>query len=878
MAVNAGDVYSELVLDISKYLKGFEEAEKKTKTFADNLKSAGDKMEKTGETMSKYVTAPIVAVGLAAGKLGMDFEANMSRVQAIAGATSDEMVRMNEVALKLGADTAFSAKEVAGSMEGLASAGFTVNETIDALPGLLDLAASSGADLGTATDIAASALRGFQLDASESGRVADVFAEAANRTNAGVEDMGEAMKYIAPVANAMGMSIEETAAAVGILSDAGIKGGQAGTVLRGALTRLTNPSKEAAEAMDELGMSFFDAQGNMLPMEGIIAELQKGTKDLTEEQRNQAMATLFGQEALSGMLVLTGQGPEKLAELTKGLEESGGAAKKAADIMMGNTKGAVEEMTGALETAGIKIFNTVAPTITDLANKVGGLVDKFNALSPETQENIVKFAGMAAAAGPLVKVLGKVTGGVGTLGDKFGLFSSAAGTAAKATTGAATAAGGLGASFAATALPIAGIVAGIAAVTAGGIALYKHLSGESIPAVDLFGDSVSESTQKAVTSYMELDEQATVALNQLAWSGQEVTEELKTTVTGNIDQMREQVVGSLTQQKTDGLAELEEMFSDSKAMSEEEKQEMYRIASEKYDEQIAKAEEGAARIVEILEKAKEDNRRITDEERTEINKIQEEMKETAVQTLSDSEAEQMAILERLKVESGNMSARQATEVVQNSIKQKEETIAEAEAEYTERLKFAAQLKADGSAESVALADKIIEEATRQRDESVAKATEMHEMVVEQAKLQAGEHVEQIDWEAGEVKSRWQKLIDWFKDNPIIRFFKNVSDKVSGVEGTGQDLANNLMPKSMRNARGTDYWRGGWSWVGEEGPELVELPRGTKVYPNEESVSMAKGRGDFKPVINIYSPKALSPAEMTRKSTQAQRQLAMEWGF
>lgn len=759
MAISAGDVYSELILDITKYLNGFKEAEKQTKTWVDKMNKAGKSMEKVGTSMSKYLTLPIMGVGAASVKLGMDFEANMSRVQAISGATGTELERMNQVALKLGADTAFSATEVATSMEGLASAGFTVNETINALPGLLDLAASSGADLGTATDIAASALRGFQLDASESGRVADVFAEAANRTNAGVEDMGEAMKYIAPVANAMGMSIEETAAAVGILSDAGIKGSQAGTVLRGALTRLTNPAKDAKDVMSKLGMSFSDAQGNMLPMEGIIQELQKGTKGLTQEQKNQAMATLFGQEALSGMLVLTDQGPEKLAGLTKGLEESSGAAKAAADIMMDNTKGAVEEMTGALETAGIKIFNIVAPSITDLANKISGLVDKFNALSPEAQGVIVKFAGMAAAAGPVVKIVGKIAGGIGELGDKFGWFAGAAGTAAKATTGAATAAGWLGTSFAAAALPVVGIVAGIAALTAGGIALYKHLSEESIPAVDLFGDSVSESTQKAVTGYMELDEKATVALRQLAWSSQEVTEEMATSITGNVDQMKNQVVNSLTQQKTDGLAELEGMFSNSKTMSKEEKAEMLRITSEKYDEQITQTEEGAARIAEILWAAKEGNRAITDAERMEINTIQEEMKNTAVQTLSDSEAEQMTIMERLKAESGNISARQAADVVKNSKEQRGKTIAEAEAEYNERLKYAAMLKADGSKESVALANKIVLEAKRQRDESVSKAKGMHKDVVAQAKAQAGEHASQVDWESGQVKSKWQVMKD-----------------------------------------------------------------------------------------------------------------------
>ena len=164
------------------------------------------------------MTLPVLAIGTAAITTGNDFEAQMSRVQAIAGATKDELEQLTDQAIELGAETSFSASEVAAGMENLASAGFTTNEIMEAMPGLLDLAASSGAELATASEIAASAIRGFGLEANESAHVADVFAEAAARTNAQTEDMGEAMKYVAPVAKTVGLSIEETAAAIGILS------------------------------------------------------------------------------------------------------------------------------------------------------------------------------------------------------------------------------------------------------------------------------------------------------------------------------------------------------------------------------------------------------------------------------------------------------------------------------------------------------------------------------------------------------------------------------------------------------------------------------------------------------------------------------------
>ena len=236
--VDLGTAVGYLMLDTSGFTSGFSKAKAALKTFQDESATAADKfsavgaaMTATGGTLTKSVTLPVVGLGTAIMKVGNDFEAQMSRVEAIAGATGEEMEKLNDLALQLGSDTAFSASEAAEGMENLASAGFTVNEIMEAMPGLLDLAASSGADLATATEIAASAVRGFGLEASDTTHVADVFAEAAARTNAQTEDMGEAMKYIAPVAKAMGQSLEETAAAVGILSDAGIKGSQAGTSL-----------------------------------------------------------------------------------------------------------------------------------------------------------------------------------------------------------------------------------------------------------------------------------------------------------------------------------------------------------------------------------------------------------------------------------------------------------------------------------------------------------------------------------------------------------------------------------------------------------------------------------------------------------------------
>lgn len=421
--INTENKLKQLQLEASNWTQ----AGKKIEEFGEKVTNISSKIDTLGSTLTTSLTLPVLAIGTAAVTTGNDFEAQMSRVQAIAGATKDELKQLTDQAIQLGAETTFSASEVAEGMENLASAGFNTNEIMEAMPGLLDLAASSGAELATSSEIAASAIRGFGLEADKTGHVADVFAEAAARTNAQTEDMGEAMKYVAPVAKTVGLSIEETAAAIGIMSDAGVKGSQAGTTLRGGLTRIVKPTKMVRDAMEELGVEFYDSNGKMKSLTEIIKTLQDHTKGLTDETKNQALAQIFGTEALSGMLALVNRGSDELADMTKSFENCDGAAEKMADTMLDNTKGAFESLSGSLESAGIAIQQTLAPHIKDLAKEIQDLVDDFNDLSDEQKDNVIKTALLVAAIGPAVKILGTLGKGVGTATKGIGTLSQAIG-------------------------------------------------------------------------------------------------------------------------------------------------------------------------------------------------------------------------------------------------------------------------------------------------------------------------------------------------------------------------------------------------------------------------------------------------------------------
>lgn len=471
----------------------------KLQSAGDKITGVGSKISGAGAALTMGVAAPIVGLGIAAEKTGMDFEAQMSRVQAVSGATGEQLKQLTDAAMDLGQKTTFSDQQVAEGMENLAQAGFGVDEIMKAMPGMLNLAASSGEDLASSADIAASTLRGFGLAADQAGHVADVLAKNAAQTNAAVSDTGLAMKYIAPLAQNAGWSLEQTTAAIGEMSNAGIKGEKAGTTLRGALTNLVDPSKEQADAMKEVGLNVYDANGKMNSLSDIIGQLQKGTASMTDAQRDNAVATIMGADALSGMQVLIQDGSGALDTMTQSLKDSDGASQDMADTMLNNTKGSIEQMKGSLENAGVALSKVMSPAVRDVADKVTDLSNKFSKLSPQTQENIVKFGLLAAAAGPVLLGLGKVTEAVGSSISVLGKGASGVANFVKGIAGIAPAAG--------EAVPLmTSLGLAIAANPVAGFAVAIGAAAAALGVLAIATDGVTSSTRKLLDSIDKEDQ------------------------------------------------------------------------------------------------------------------------------------------------------------------------------------------------------------------------------------------------------------------------------------------------------------------------------------------------------------------------------------
>lgn len=429
MAVNMGTAIAYLELDTSKFSKGFVSAYNDLKVFGDKSATAEQKLnglssafKTTGGLLSKNVTLPIVGVGAAAVKTATDFEAGMSEVKAISGATGSEFDALRDKAIEMGAKTKFSASDSAEAFKYMAMAGWDASAMMDGIAGVMDLAAASGEDLATTSDIVTDALTAFGLQASDSAHFADVLAQASSNSNTNVGLMGETFKYVAPVAGALGYSIEDTAVAIGLMANSGIKGSQAGTALRSTITRLAKPVGEAEKAVNDLGISMTNADGTMKPLSQTMVELREKFAGLTEEQKAQYAAMLAGQEGMSGLLAIVNASDEDFQKLTDEINNANGAAEDMASVMMDNTAGAIEQLKGALESAGILIGEQLTPYIRQLAEWITGLVEKFNSLSEEEQEQIVKFGLILAAISPVLLILSKVVSIVTTVIKAFKLL------------------------------------------------------------------------------------------------------------------------------------------------------------------------------------------------------------------------------------------------------------------------------------------------------------------------------------------------------------------------------------------------------------------------------------------------------------------------
>lgn len=466
--VDVGTAVGYLMLDTKGFQSGFKSALADLQTFRDESSTAADKFSAAGSAMSavggsltKSVTLPLVGVGAAITKVTADFESSMSKMASVAGldTAGEEFEALSEKAKEMGATTKFSASEAADAFTYMAMAGWKTESMLDGIDGIMQLAAASGEDLATTSDIVTDALTAFGLQAKDSAHFADILAAASNNANTNVSMLGESFKYVAPVAGALGYSAEDTSIALGLMANSGIKASQAGTALRTAMSNMVSPTDAMAKVMNQYGISITDASGNMKPFMTIMTDLRENMGGLDEATQAAAASTLFGKEAMSGMLAIINASDEDFNKLTESIYNADGTAAKMAETMQDNLSGQLTILKSALEGLALSFGEILVPAITDFVRWLTSVVDKFNSLSDGTKKVIVVVAAVAAAIGPLLLVLGRVSTAIGTIlnvGSKLsGVISGWSASAAAA-----------GTSLGAIAAPIAAIVAVIGVLVA----------------------------------------------------------------------------------------------------------------------------------------------------------------------------------------------------------------------------------------------------------------------------------------------------------------------------------------------------------------------------------------------------------------------------
>lgn len=516
------DALQREIAETEQQLKSLEDQAGKANTTLQQISAAGDKFQEVGQKIEGVgkkllpVTAAVTGIGAAAVKTTADFDESMSNVSAISGATGEDFNRLREKAREMGAETKFSASEAADAMSYMAMAGWKTDDMLNGISGIMNLAAASGADLATTSDIVTDALTGMGYTAADAGRLADVMAAASSNANTNVEMMGETFKYVAPVCGSLGYSMEDTALAVGLMANSGIKASQAGTQLRAAITNMVKPTESMEGVMNELGIEIANEDGSMKSLDETLkilresfavtteeqkaqrlatleqqaiadgygetlkglseeekyfqlamyagqeqikdmseAQFKKQAMDklgikvtkktnkaqvaqnlalalgtqaiegLTQEQQSAYAATLFGKEAMSGMLAIINASEEDYNKLSDAIANSEGAAEDMAETMQDNLNGQLTILKSQLQEAAIAIGDALIPKIKALVSKIQEWTDWFNKLDQTQKETVVKIGLIVAAIGPLLITISKLSDGIGVILNMIPVISGA---------------------------------------------------------------------------------------------------------------------------------------------------------------------------------------------------------------------------------------------------------------------------------------------------------------------------------------------------------------------------------------------------------------------------------------------------------------------
>lgn len=661
-------------------VKGLDSSIAKVEQFGNMLEKSGQKLTKAGTAMTVGFTAPIVAGMVKSTKAYLDFDNEVTEINSLlresdesAKQFGDRYTQVFDYAQKASVKYGVASEQTMLGMKEMVKKGYDINQTMASMPAIFNAARASGDDFETVMSVTTSTLEQFGMISKDTNKqmeytnkVADVLTYVADKTAAGFSDMGTAMNYVGPISHSLGYSLTDTAAAVGLLSNRGIEGQKAGTGLRGMLTSLLKPSKSAAEAMASVGLTIEDNNGNMKTLPTLLDDINDKTKKMTKTQKNSFLTMIFGREPLSAVNTLLEAGGDSLRKYSKGADEANGYTKQVADNMRKAGKFGVDQFKASLEVLEQNVGQKLMPALTPIIEWANKMIDKFNDLSGAQQQSIIKWAGVIAAAGPMLMIGGKLvsmTGGlikgfagfgkILGLGSKLAPLAAGFGATTTAVEGTSLAAAGLAGSFGA--LPAIIGLAGAALLGAGIYALDKHISKieESKERVKTWGYDIGAEADKSMGKFNEFASEGTLALDTFASGATADSEKIVSAFKNMADEIKKNT--------DDALGDFKKAYDEASPAVQALLDNAMKDSEKRAEERKANVDSQYKEIEKIYQSHAVKTGKMTSEQSKIVNNIYKDMQIEQIESLGLSNKKKTQLIKAMNGEVQNLSTKALTE-------------------------------------------------------------------------------------------------------------------------------------------------------------------------------------------------------------------------
>ncbi|MFM1573022.1 phage tail tape measure protein [Helcococcus ovis] len=799
-------ISTDIIVNTSKIDEGMKTAatkiDKGAKTIKghfDKVGDAGKNLSKVGGNLTKYVSVPLVGVGIGVGKLAIDFEKSFAKVSTLLDSSKTDFNAYKKDLLKGSTEAKVPVEEFSEAVYNSISAGVESGKAIKFTSDAMKLAKGGFTDGASAVDILTTAINGYKLKAEDANRVSDLLINTQNLGKTTVNELASSMGKVIPTASAANFEIEELSTSYAVLTKNGIATAESGTYLRSMLSELTKSGSETDKALRKLTKKgFADLKKEGKSTTEIFKMLDKYAKD-----NGKTLKDLFGSvEAGSAAMVLASGEGKEFNEILKSMDKSAGATNDAFKKMNSTRAAKMADMLNRIKNKAIELGEKLLPVFDKIVTKVEKAVDWFTSLDDSTQSMILKFGGLAIAAGPIIKTFGGLLSGISKVGTGMKLLgvgakaatpllgtigtaaSGASGALVGAGAGAGTLAGGLGSA----ALAAAPWVAGAAAIAGAGYLIYDSLQEKATPAVDKLADGmiktgtkiqeingemvevadytavkISESTKKQMESYYKLSDGAQKTTMEMFTGIVPMNKENLGKITSDVKEMSNQTVTAINTQKTETIKGFQEIFSQSTTFTANEKTQVLQDVEKMAEERKKKIEKMRDRLVELYEQIKKKGVSNSTEEKKEVEKLYQEMAKEQIRSVTKSKNEQEVLLNNLSSTRGQVTQKMVEDTIIKMNDMRDKSIQSAEEQYNKQIEFATKWKTDIELAHGKLSEsqkRTYDKMVQNAEDNAAKTIKASELLrkegIETLIKDHGELTKTVDFETGKQMNFWQK--------------------------------------------------------------------------------------------------------------------------